>query len=133
LDGHSISNSHWPLKDEEAIEWCKRISSFHWTRGTSSRKVMEAYQTRRHCVYARKGEEREEWSMRKVVGSNVCKDQAWRECVQGSSIERVCVRIRHEKDLCSKYLLQSLWTFVLISCSSQIYRWIFVKIESVLV
>jgi len=48
--------------------------------------------------------------MRKVVGSYVCKDQAWRECVQESSIEIMCVRIRHEKDLCSKYLLQSLWT-----------------------
>jgi hypothetical protein len=71
--------------------------------------------------------------VRKVVGSNVCKNQAWRACVQESSIERVCVRIRHEKDLCSKYLLQSLWTFVLISCSSHIHRWICVKIESVLV
>jgi len=48
------------LKDEEAIEWCKRISTFHWTRGTSSRKVMEAYQMRRHCVYARKEEGRGE-------------------------------------------------------------------------
>ncbi len=53
--------------------------------------------------------------------------------MQESSIGRVCVRIRHEKDLCSKYLLQSLWTLVLISCSSQIHRWICVKIESVLV
>jgi len=52
--------------------------------------------------------------------------------VQESSIERVYVKIRHEKDLCSKYLLQSLWTFVLISCSSQIHHWICVKIESVL-
>jgi hypothetical protein len=52
--------SHWPLKDEEAIEWCKRISSFHGTRGTSSRKVMETFHARRHCVYARKEEGRGE-------------------------------------------------------------------------
>jgi hypothetical protein len=34
------------LKDEEAIDWSKGFRSFHWTRGTSSRKVMEAYQGR---------------------------------------------------------------------------------------
>ncbi len=32
------------LKDEEAIDWSKGFRSFHYTRGTSSRKVMEAYQ-----------------------------------------------------------------------------------------
>ncbi len=62
-------------------------------------------------------------SVRNFVSSYVCKNQAWKECVQESSIKRVCVRIRHEKNLCSKYLLQSLWTFVLISCSSQFHRW----------
>jgi hypothetical protein len=46
--------------------------------------------------------------VRNFVNFYVCKNQAWRECVQKSSIERVCVRIRHEKNLCSKYLLQSL-------------------------
>ncbi len=51
-------------------------------------------------------------SVRNFVNSYVCKNQAWRECVQESSIERVCVRIRHEKNLCSKYLLQSLWMLV---------------------
>jgi len=35
----------------------KGYQSFHWTRGTSSRKVMEAYQARRHCVYVKKREE----------------------------------------------------------------------------
>jgi len=34
----------------------QRISSFHWTRETSSRKVMKAYQGRRYYVYVgRKG------------------------------------------------------------------------------
>jgi hypothetical protein len=47
-------------------------------------------------------------------------------------IERVCVRIKHEGNLCSKCLWQSLWTFGLISCFSQIHHWIYVKIELVL-
>jgi len=34
----------------------KGFQSFHWTRETSSRKVMEVYQARRHCVYVKKGE-----------------------------------------------------------------------------
>ncbi len=29
----------------------KGFQSFHWTRGTSSRKVMEVYQAKKHCVY----------------------------------------------------------------------------------
>jgi hypothetical protein len=33
----------------------KGFQSFHWTRGTSSRKVMEAYQEKKHCVYGKKG------------------------------------------------------------------------------
>jgi hypothetical protein len=33
-----ILNSHWLLKDEEAIDWRGRFPSFHWIRGTSSRK-----------------------------------------------------------------------------------------------
>jgi hypothetical protein len=32
----------------------KGFQSFHWTRGTNSRKVMEAYQIRGHCVYGKK-------------------------------------------------------------------------------
>ncbi len=42
---------------------------------------------------------------------------------------RVCVRIKHEKNLCSKCLWQSLWTFGSISCFSHIHRWIYVKFE----
>jgi len=33
----------------------------------------------------------------------------------------VCVRIKHERNLCSKCLWQSLWTFGSISCFSQIH------------
>jgi hypothetical protein len=44
------------LKDEEAIDWSKGFQNFHWTRGISSRKVMEAYQGKGYCVYVRKKE-----------------------------------------------------------------------------
>jgi hypothetical protein len=33
LDGNSFSNSHWPWKDEEAIDWCKRISELPLDKG----------------------------------------------------------------------------------------------------
>jgi hypothetical protein len=38
----------------------KGFQNFHWTRGISSRKVMEAYKKKRHCVYRKKGEGRGE-------------------------------------------------------------------------
>jgi len=38
----------------------KGFQGFHCTRGTSSRKVMEAYQEKKHCVYVKKGEGRGE-------------------------------------------------------------------------
>jgi hypothetical protein len=44
----------------------------------------------------------------------------------------VCVMIKHERDLCSKCLWQSLWTFGSISYFSQIHHWICVKFELVL-
>jgi hypothetical protein len=48
------------LKDEEAIDWSKGFQSFHWTRGTSSRKVMEAYQRRGYLVYVGKKKKEDE-------------------------------------------------------------------------
>ncbi len=44
----------------------------------------------------------------------------------------VCVRIKHERNLSSKCLWQSLWTFGSINCFSQIQRWICAKFVSVL-
>ncbi len=49
----------------------KAFRSFHWTRGTSSRKVMEAYQGRGFCVWVwgeeKRGEERRGGSVKKIV------------------------------------------------------------------
>jgi len=94
---------------------------------------MEAYQGGGLVCVGGGRKKRGGGSVRNFFNSYVCKNQAWKGCVKESSMERVCVRIKHEKNLCSKYLLQSLWTFVLISCFSQIHCWVCVKFESVLV
>ncbi len=62
-------------------------------------------------------------SVRKIVFSSY----VWR-----GAHGRVCVRIKHERNLCSKCLWQNLWTFGPISFFSQIHRWICVKFESIL-
>ncbi len=33
-----IFDSHWFMKDEEAIDWKEGFPNFHWTRITSSRR-----------------------------------------------------------------------------------------------
>ncbi len=33
MDDNTFSNFHWPLKDEEAIDWCKRISKLSLDKG----------------------------------------------------------------------------------------------------
>jgi hypothetical protein len=38
IGGEIILNSHWLLKDEKAIDWRGGFPSFHWTRGTSSKR-----------------------------------------------------------------------------------------------
>jgi hypothetical protein len=38
LDGNSFSNSHWPLKDGEAINWCKKISKLSLDKGNKLKK-----------------------------------------------------------------------------------------------
>jgi hypothetical protein len=71
----------------------KGFQSFHWTRGISSRKVMEAHQGRRYCVYVGRKER---------GGKNVKK---FLVLMCGEVLmESVCVRIKHEKNLCSKCL-----------------------------
>jgi hypothetical protein len=54
-----ILNSHWLLKDEEAIDWGEGFRSLKGSRGISSRKVKEAYQGKRSilCGEKEKGKE----------------------------------------------------------------------------
>jgi hypothetical protein len=63
---------------------------------------------------------------------NVCEEGVFSSYVWRGAHERVCVGIKHERNLCKKCLWQSLWTFGSISCFSHIHHWICVKIESVL-
>jgi hypothetical protein len=44
IGGQIILNSHWLLKDEEAIDWREGFRSLKGSRGTNSKKVREAYQ-----------------------------------------------------------------------------------------
>jgi hypothetical protein len=79
------------LKDEEAIDWSKGFRSFHWTRGTSSRKVMEVYQERRvSCVEEMRKEENECVSKRLFLMcvEGCCSKKG---CVQEISMEGSCV------------------------------------------
>jgi hypothetical protein len=68
IGGQIILNSHWLLKDEEAIDWGEGFRSLKGLRGTSSRKVVEAYQGGGvSCVEKRKKEDNECVSKRLVL------------------------------------------------------------------
>ncbi len=80
------------------------------------------------------------WRLAKGEDLGVCKGKKESVCEEGvfssyvwrGAHGRVCVGIKHERNLCKKCLWQSLWTFGSISCFSQIHCWICVKIESIL-
>jgi len=61
IGGQIIFNSHWLLKDEEAIDWKGGFRSFHWTRRISSRKGHGGLPRERgvSCVGGRGKEENE--------------------------------------------------------------------------
>jgi hypothetical protein len=80
-----------PLKDEETIDWCKGFGGFHWIRETSSRGHGGSPSKRALCVCG-KARRRRRRSVRKIG--------CWFLCVQESSIEGMCVRIKHRKSVC---------------------------------
>ncbi len=103
-------------KDFEAF-----IGQGEQAQGRSWRLAKE----RTFCVCEKEKKEKERWmSVRKIIFLVLMCG----EVLMGS----VCVRIKHERNLCSKCLWQSLWTFGSISFFFQIHRWICVKFESVL-
>jgi hypothetical protein len=59
IGGQIILNSHWLLKDEEAIDWGKGFRNLKGSRGTSSRKVREVYQGERSILCGEKEKGRE--------------------------------------------------------------------------
>ncbi len=57
------------------------------------------------CVCMGGKKKRGEGSVKNFLSSYVSKNQAWKGCVQKSSMERVCAKIKHGKGVvCSKYL-----------------------------
>jgi hypothetical protein len=58
IGGQIILKSHWLLKDEKAINWRGGFRSFHWTRGTSSRKGYGGLSRERGISCVREGERR---------------------------------------------------------------------------
>jgi hypothetical protein len=119
IGGQIILNSHWLLKDEEAIDWREGFRSLKRSRGTSSRKVKEAYQGGGVSCVEKKRKEKNECVRKKLVLMCVERCCSWKVCVQELSMEGIP--------------WQSLWSFVSNSCSSQIHRWIYVKLKTVLV
>jgi hypothetical protein len=59
IGGQIILNFHWLLKDEEAIDWREGFRNLKGSRGTSSRKVREAYQGERSMLCGGKEKGRE--------------------------------------------------------------------------
>ncbi len=113
------------MKDEEAIDWCKRISKLSLDKGNKLKEGHGGLQRERIwglCKRKKKGKK-----------ENVCEEGVFSSYVWRGAHGRVCVGIKHERNLCKKCLWQNLWTFGSISCFSQIHRWICVKIELVLV
>ncbi len=87
-----ILDSHWFMKDEEAIDWREGFQYFHWTRGTSSRRGQGGLLKRRSlCVFfLEEGGGEWVWERRisfyvwkNVVHRKkiVCKQRAWKEVV----------------------------------------------------
>jgi hypothetical protein len=54
IGGQIILNSHWLLKDEEAIDWREGFRSLKGSRGTVQGKVKEAYQGERSMLWGGK-------------------------------------------------------------------------------
>jgi hypothetical protein len=73
IGGQIIFNSHGLLKDEEAIDWSGGFPNFHWTRGTSSRKVHEKFTKGMDgvCFFEPKETKEEKECVRKHISSYV--------------------------------------------------------------
>jgi len=119
IEGQIIFNSHWLLKDEKAIDYREGFRSFHWTRGTNSRKGHGGLPRVRgvSCVRAR-GKEENECVKKKLVLM----------CRKVSFMEKTCARNKHGRNSMTKPL-----EFYFNSCSSQYHRWICVKFKIVLI
>jgi hypothetical protein len=60
LDGNTFSNFHWPLKDEGAIDWCKRISKLSLNKGNKLKEGHGGSLRERGIVCMWEGKEEED-------------------------------------------------------------------------
>ncbi len=74
-----------PLKDEEAIDWCKGFRGFHWTRETSSRGHGGSPRKRAWCVCEKSKKEEEEEE---------------EECEEVWLLVLMCARIKRRRNVC---------------------------------
>ncbi len=82
LDGNSFSNSHWPLKDEEVIGWCKRISKLSLDKGNKLKEGHGGLRKRGLLVYVKKRKKKgRRMSVRKIVFSSYVWRGAHGKCV----------------------------------------------------
>jgi hypothetical protein len=87
-----IINSHWFMKDEEAIDWRESFQYFHWTRGTSLRRGQRSLLRRRSsCVFFSKEEEENECEREELV--LMCEKMLFME-------KKLCANKEHGRKLC---------------------------------
>ncbi len=84
IRGQIILNSHWLLKDEEAINWKGGFRNFHWTRGINSRKRYGGLLSEKGSLLGRGKGKGKEGMCEKKISSYV-----WKGVV-------------HEKDVCKE-------------------------------
>jgi len=91
IGGQIILNCHWFLKDEEAIDWRGGFQSFHWTRGTSSRKGHGSLPGEKgvSCIGGR-GKEKNECVGKRLVLM----------CGKVLFMKKMCARNKHGRKLC---------------------------------
>ncbi len=86
IGGQIILNSHWFLKDEEAIDSRGGFQSFHWTRGTNSRKGYGGLSREKGVSYVGgRGKEENEYVKKRLVLM----------CGKVLFMEKMCARNKH--------------------------------------
>ncbi len=89
IRGQIILNSHWLLKDEEAIDWREGFRNFHWARGTSSRKGHGGLPKEKKISYVGGRGKEENECVRKILVFM---------CGKVLFMEKMCARNKHGRN-----------------------------------
>jgi hypothetical protein len=95
IGGQIIFNFHWFLKDEEAIDWRGGFRSFHWTKGTSSRKGYGGLSKERGVSWVGGREKEEKECVRKILVLM---------CGKVLFMKKMCVKNKHRRISMTKFL-----------------------------